>query len=434
MQREMTQPRVAILSAARTPFTKAGTTQKKVPAHELGRAALREALERANLRPPEVTEVIFGNIAQPPEATNIARVIALRAGLPASISAYTVNRNCGSALQALTDGVEKIQSGAASFVAVGGTESMSRIPLFYSESFGEKLERTARAKSPLEKAAALSQFRPADFKPVIGLMVGLTDNVCGLNMGETAEVLAREFRISRELQDQFALESHQRAAAAQASGRFAVEIAPVPLPPRYDSFSAQDVSIRAQQSMEALAKLRPVFDKRFGTVTAGNSSQITDGAGALVLASEAVVRQRGLPVLGWVRGFAYAGLDPRRMGLGPVFATAKLLEAERMRFEDIDLIEINEAFAAQVLACEAAFASDAFAARELGRSNALGVIDPERRNVNGGAIALGHPVGATGARLVQTLLLELHMRELALGLVTLCIGGGQGAAVLLETA
>jgi acetyl-CoA acetyltransferase family protein len=429
----MAQPRVAIISAARTPFTKAGTTQKKVPAHELGRAALREAIERANLRPAEVTEVIFGNIAQPPEATNIARVIALRAGLPTSISAYTVNRNCGSALQALTDGVEKIQRGA-SFVAVGGTESMSRIPLFYSESFGEKLERTARAKSPLEKIGAFSQFRPADFKPVIGLLVGLTDNVCGLNMGETAEVLAREFRISRELQDQFALESHQRAAAAQTSGRFALEIVPVPLPPRYDSFSTQDVGIRAQQSMEALAKLRPVFDKRFGTVTAGNSSQITDGAAALVLASEDVVRQRGLPVLGWVRGFAYAGLDPRRMGLGPVFATSKLLDAERLRLANIDLIEINEAFAAQVLASEVAFASDLFAQRELGHSSALGVVNPERRNVNGGAIALGHPVGATGARLVETVLMELHLRGLELGLVTLCIGGGQGAAVLLEAA
>jgi len=177
-----------------------------------------------------------------------------------------------------------------------------------------------------------------------------------------------------------------------------------------------------------------VFERRFGTVTAGNSSQITDRAGALILASENTVRERGLPVLGWVRGFAYAGLDPRRMGLGPVFATAKLLEQERMRFDDIDLIEINEAFAAQVLACEAAFASDTFAQRELGRSNALGVMDPERRNVNGGAIALGHPVGATGARLVQTLLLELRRRGLSLGLVTLCIGGGQGAAVLLETA
>ena len=425
---------VAIVSAARTPFTKAGTTQKRVPAHELGRAALREALERAGVRPSEVTEVIFGNIAQPPEATNIARVIALRSGIPETVSAYTVNRNCGSALQALTDGVEKIRAGAASLVAVGGTESMSRIPLFYSESFGDKLERTVRARNPLEKVGAFSKFRPSDFKPVIGLLVGLTDNVCGLNMGETAEVLAREFHISREGQDQFALESHRRAAAAQRSGRFAEEIVPVPLPPRYDTFSFQDVGLRSEQSMEALGRLRPVFDRRFGTVTAGNSSQITDGAGALVLASEETVRTRGLPVLGWVRGFAYAGLDPSRMGLGPVFATAKLLESERMSLRDVGLVEINEAFAAQVLACEAAFASDAFAVRELGLSRSLGEIDPERRNVNGGAIALGHPVGATGARLVQTLLIEMQKQNVGLGLVTLCIGGGQGAAVLLESA
>ena len=430
----MANPRVAIVSAARTPFTKAGTTQKRVPAHELGRAALREALERAELRPAEITEVVFGNIAQPPEATNIARVIALRAGLPASISAYTVNRNCGSALQALTDGVEKIQGGAAHLLAVGGTESMSRIPLFYSESFGDKLERTARARTPLEKVGAFSKFRPSDFKPVIGLLVGLTDNVCGLNMGETAEVLAREFHISREGQDQFALESHRRAALAQSSGRFAEEIVPVPLPPRYDTFSLQDVGLRPQQSIEALGRLRPVFDRRFGTVTAGNSSQITDGAAALVLASEDAVRSRHLPVMGWVRGFAYAGLDPRRMGLGPVFATAKLLGTEHIPLRTVGLVEINEAFAAQVLACEAAFASDVFAENELGIPRALGEIDPERRNVNGGAIALGHPVGATGARLVQTLLVEMQKRDVSLGLVTLCIGGGQGAAVLLERA
>jgi acetyl-CoA acetyltransferase family protein len=428
----MAEPRVAVLAAARTPFTKAGGPQKRVPAHELGRSALREALERAQVRPAEVDLVIFGNIAQPAEATNIARVVALRAGLPTSISAYTVNRNCGSALQALTDGVEKIRLRTARLVAVGGTESMSRIPLFYADSYGDKLERAARAKSPFEKIEAFSRFRPRDFKPVIGILVGLTDNVCGLNMGDTAEVLAREFRISREGQDQFALESHRRAAAAQASGRFAEEIVPVPLPPRYDTFSSQDVGLRAQQSMEALARLRPVFDRKFGTVTAGNSSQITDGAGALLLASEDMVRDRGLSVLGWVRSFAYAGLDPRRMGLGPVFATAKLLDASGVQVSDLGLIEMNEAFAAQVLACEAAFASDAFAARELGRSTALGAIDPERLNVNGGAIALGHPVGATGARLVQTVLLEMRRRDVPLGLVTLCIGGGQGAAVLLE--
>ena len=425
---------VAVVAAARTPFTKAGTAQKRVPAHELGRVALREAVERAGIRPGVIDEVIFGNIAQPPEATNIARVITLRAGIPASVPAYTVNRNCGSALQALTDGADKLRAGTASVVAVGGAESMSRIPLLFPESFAAKLGRAAGARNPVARAGALATLRPADLKPVVGLLVGLTDNASGLNMGETAELLAREFRLSREMQDQFALESHRRAAAAQARGRFAREIVPAPLPPEYTSFSSLDVGIRPGQTMEALARLRPAFDRRYGTVTAGNSSQITDGAGALILASERAVRERDLPVLGWLRGFAYAGLDPRRMGLGPVHATARLLESNGVALRDIGLFEMNEAFAAQVLANLAAFASDAFAAQELGRLHALGEIDPARLNVNGGAIALGHPVGATGARLVQTVLLEMRERDVELGLVTLCIGGGQGAAVLLERA
>jgi len=311
---------------------------------------------------------------------------------------------------------------------------MSRIPLLYPESYVAKMSRAARARNPLARAGALATLRPADWKPVVGLLVGLTDNASGLSMGDTAEILAREFRLSREIQDQFALESHRRAAAAQAGGRFAREIVPVPLPPDYASFSNEDVGIRSGQTMEALARLRPVFDRRYGTVTAGNSSQLTDGAGALLLASESAVRDRDLPVLGWVRGYAYAGLEPRRMGLGPVHATARLLESTGVTLRDIGLIEMNEAFAAQVLANLAAFASDVFAVKELGRLHALGEINPSLLNVNGGAIALGHPVGATGARLVQTLLLEMRERDVELGLVTLCIGGGQGAAVLLERA
>jgi len=426
--------RVAVVAAARTPFTKAGTVQAAVPAYELGRVALREAVERAGLLPEEIDEVIFGNIAQPADATNIARVVALRAGLPRSMSAYTVNRNCGSALQALADGVLRIRAGLARVVAAGGTESMSGIPLFFPESMKAKMARLARARTPLARLEVFASMRPADLKPVVGLLVGLTDNVCGLNMGETAEILAREWKISREGQDAFALESHRRAAAAQKSGRLAEEIVPVPLPPRYDAFAKEDVGLRPDQSTEALAKLKPVFDRRYGTVTAGNSSQITDGAGALILASEAAVREKELPVLGWVRDAAFAGLDPARMGLGPAFACARLFERTGVALRDIGLIELNEAFAAQVIANEAAFASERFAAEHLGRLRALGEIDRARLNVNGGAIALGHPVGATGARLVQTLLLEMKHRDVELGLATLCIGGGQGGAVLLERA
>ncbi len=430
----MTTQRVAVLSAVRTPFTKAGGVQRTVPAYELGRVALRESVERSGIPEDSVEEVILGNIAGPADATNIARVVALRAGLPRHIPAYTVNRNCASALQAVADGMLRIRAGVARVVAVGGTESMSQVPLLVSRPTQDKLERAMRARSVPERLAAYARFRPADLKPVIGLLVGLTDNVCGLNMGETAEVLAREFSISREAQDRFALESHRRAAAAHESGRLAREIQPVPLPPDYTRFSTEDVGFRAQQSMAALGKLRPVFDKRYGTVTAGNSSQITDGAGALVLASEGFVEEHGLSPLGYVRAAAFAGLDPARMGLGPVMATARILREQGLSVADIGLIEMNEAFAAQVLANLEAFASDTFARNELDRDRALGALDPERLNVNGGAIALGHPVGATGARLVQTLLVEMAERDVELGLATLCVGGGQGASVLLERA
>jgi acetyl-CoA acyltransferase len=430
----MSSPRVAVVSAARTPFTKAGTVLKRVPAQDLGRIALREALERASVLPEDVDEVIFGNIAQPPEATNIARAVALQAGIPPRVPAYTVNRNCGSALQAVADAALRIREGTARIVAAGGTESMSRIPLFFPESAAAKFARVARARRPLTRMSASLGFRPADFKPVIGLMVGLTDRWSGLNMGETAEVLAREFRISREAQDDFALTSHRRASAAQREGRLGEEITPVPVPPRYDELAFEDVGIRHDQSLAALARLSPAFDRRFGTVTAGNASQITDGAGALVLAAEETARERELPVLGWVRGAAFAGCDPARMGLGPVHATARLFDETGVTLRDVGLIEMNEAFAAQVIANEIAFASEVYARRGLGRGHPLGEIDRERLNVNGGAIALGHPVGATGARLVQTLLLEMKRRDVELGLVTLCIGGGQGGAVLLERA
>ena len=429
-----TKPRVAVLSAARTPFTKAGGPQKRIPAYELGRVALREALERSGVAGGDLGEVILGNIAGPAEATNIARVIALRAGIPQSVPAYTVNRNCASALQAVAEGFLRIRAGTESLVAVGGAESMSQVPLFFPESAKDKLEQVQRAKSLPERVAAFAAFRPADFKPVIGLLLGLTDNYCGLNMGETAEVLAREWNIPREEQDAFALASHQRASAAQKSGRLAREIVPVPQRPKLDGFVSEDVGIRHEQSMPALAKLKPVFDRRYGSVTAGNSSQITDGAGALILASDAEATRRGLKPLGYIRAAHFAGLDPARMGLGPAYATARLLERESMELRSIGLVEMNEAFAAQVLANLRAFTSLAFARESLGRNTVLGEIDPARLNVNGGAIALGHPVGATGARLVQTLLLEMADRDVELGLVTLCVGGGQGAALLLERA
>jgi acetyl-CoA acyltransferase len=421
-----------IVGGARTPFAKAWGALRKMPAWDLGRIAASEAIARAAVDPSEIDEVIFGNIAQPADATNIARVIALRANLPRSVPAFTVNRNCASGIQAVADAALRIEAGHADVVLAGGVESMSRIPFFYLPETQDLFMKAMRARTAGERAAVFMKFRPRHFKPVVALEVGLGDRVAGLNMGETAEVLAKRFQIGREEQDAFALESHRRAARATTSGRLREEIVPVFLPPDYHETVADDVGFRPDQSLEALGKLRPVFDRKFGTVTAGNSSQITDGAAALVLASEERAREAGLPILGRIRSWAFAGCDPAAMGLGPAFATPRALRRGGASFRDVKLLEINEAFAAQVIACERAFASRDFAARELGQPEAIGEIDRSITNVNGGAIALGHPVGCTGARLVLTLCLELARRKQDLGLATLCVGGGQGAAILIE--
>jgi acetyl-CoA acetyltransferase family protein len=423
-----------IVGGARTPFVKAWGAFRKVPAWDLGRIAASEAISRSAVDPAEIDEVIFGNIAQPADSTNIARVIALRANVPRSVPAYTVNRNCASGIQAVVDAALRIESGLAEVVLAGGVESMSRIPFFYLPETQDLFMKAMRARSTGGRLAAFMKFRPRHFKPVVALEVGLNDPVAGLNMGETAEVLAKRFQIGREEQDRFSLESHQRAARATGSGRFREEIVPVFLPPGYQETVADDIGFRAEQSLEALAKLRPFFDRKFGTVTAGNSSQITDGAAALVLASEERAREAGLPILGRIRSWGFAGCDPASMGLGPAYATPVALKRGGATFRDVKLLEINEAFAAQVIACERAFASRDFAAKELGLAEPIGEIDRSVTNVNGGAIALGHPVGCTGARLVLTLCLELARRNKELGLATLCVGGGQGAAILIERA
>ena len=425
---------VVILEGARTPFCRAGTLLADLDAVELGRAAVREAIERSEVSGDEIDEVVVGNIAGPHDAANVGRVIALSAGVPRRVPAATVNRNCGSALQAIADAALKIRSGEAEVVVAAGVESMSRIPVLYPESFKRILARAARAKSAGARLAAFASLRPRDFKPVIALETGLTDPVSGLNMGETAEVLAREFGVTREEQDRFALESHRRAARAWSEGRLGQEVAPLPLPPRYDTLAEKDNGLRENQSLEALAKLKPWFDREYGTVTAGNSSQITDGAAAVVLASEEKAREARLPILGRVRAIAFAACDPERMGLGPVYATPLALARAGVTLAQIGLVEINEAFAAQVIACVRAMESASFVREKLGLSAPVGSLDPDRTNVNGGAIALGHPVGASGARLVLTLLKEMARRDVALGLATLCIGGGQGGAIVVERA
>ncbi len=423
------RPPTWIVAGVRTPFARAGTVFRRTPVYELGRVAVAELLSRTGTDPGRLDEVVLGNCAQPAEAANVARVTALRAGVPARVPGFTVHRNCASGMEAVADASDRVALGDARLVLAGGMESMSQIPLQYAFSYGDWLEGLMRARTPLARAGAVARFRPHMLKPRLSLIEGLTDLTCGLNMGETAEVLAREFRITRERQDEFALRSHRLAVAARE--RLREEIVPVFPPPDYQAVQ-DDVGPRDKQSLEQLAKLRPYFDRRHGTVTVGNACPVTDGAVALLVADEATALAGGAPPLGRLRAFAFAGLEPQRMGLGPVYAIHRVLAREGLALADVDLFEINEAFAAQVLACLEASRSEAFGRSELGRDSALGEIPLERLNVNGGAIALGHPVGASGARLLLTLLLELRRRQLKRGIAALCVGGGQGAAFLVE--
>ena len=423
---------IVITHGLRTVYAKFGTALRDVSAVELGRQAIGELVERADIDPRRIDEVIVGCAGNPIDAANVARVIALRANLPRPTPAVTVQRNCGSGLEAITAAAERIRSGRARVVVAAGVESMSGYPLLFSKPAQRKFEVLARARNAAHRAAALLRFRPADFKPEIALQIGLTDPVCGLNMGETAEVLAKEFRISREQQDEFALRSHQRAITSEEAGIFDDERIPVYLPPAFDEVVETDVGPRRDQSREALARLKPIFDRRTGTVTPGNACMVTDGAAAVLVMDAATAAELRLEPLGRIAGYAWAGCSPGRMGLGPCYATPAALDEAGITLAELDLVELNEAFAAQVLACEICLKSRSFARQELGRDAAVGELDPERLNINGGAIALGHPVGSTGTRLVVTLLHSMARRAERWGLATLCIGGGQGGAMVLE--
>lgn len=425
-----------IVGGVRTPFVKAGAAFNALSAQELGRLAVRELLDRASVDPAYVDELICGNVASPVDAANVGRVIALRAGIPRDKIAHTVSRNCASGFECVTQACDRIVAGRARCIVAVGVDSMSHIPLFYPKNFADKLLRLSTAKSAWQKLKTFASFRLSDLQPQIGIKLGLTDPVSGLMMGETAEKLAREFGISREEQDQFALRSHQLAAAAWKENRLASEVMTVYVENRDGGVQpiSQDIGFRADQSLESLAKLKPYFDRRWGSVTIGNSCQVTDGAAALLIVEANMARELGLTPLGRVRDYAYAGCDPARMGLGPVFATSRVLRQTGLKLSDMQLVELNEAFAAQAIACLRGFESPSGVCAAAGCDIApLGTLDRDRLNVNGGAIALGHPVGATGARLILTLLHELRRRNLSRGLATLCIGGGQGGAVVVET-
>jgi len=424
--------RIAIIDGLRTPIAKASGKLKNLQAETLGSFVVSELALRVGIEYDAYDEVIIGNVSQPAHAANIARVIALKAGFNEKTPAYTVHRNCASGMESITSASEKILSGRGEIYMAGGVESMSNIPLLFNKKMSSLFEAFFQSKSLIEKLKTLTSFTPSHLKPIIGLMQGLTDPLTGLMMGSTAEILAQDFGISREEQDTYSLLSHQKAWAAQTNNIFSQEIAPIIYDASKGLIMSEDDGIREGQSMEALSKLRPFFDKINGTVTAGNSSQISDAAAAVVLMSESKAKEMGIEPLGFLREYTYAGLDPARMGLGPAYATAKILKMSKMSMSDFELIELNEAFASQVLANLYAFESKKYANTHLGRSLALGSIDTNILNVNGGAIALGHPVGMTGTRLVIHTLKELRRQNKNVGLATLCIGGGQGASLILE--
>lgn len=423
--------RIAIIDGLRSPQCKAGGQLKGWQADEIGATVARELLERSQLSPADIDEAVIGNVAQPGHCANIARIMALKAGLPQSMPAVTVHRNCASGMESVTTAAERLLSKRSDFILAGGTESMTHIPLMFGSKMTHLFMQMMKAKTPMAKLKALGSFRPSFLTPIIGIQIGLTDPFAGLNMGQTAEVLSREFGITRSEQDQFALQSHQRALAAQERGFFDGEILSLCAPPSFKPVDRDDGPM-ADQNLAKLKKLKPYFDRACGTVTVGNACPVTDGAAMMLLCREETAKERGLPVMGYLKDWRYAGLDGRKMGLGPAYATAALVRDGAFSMKDFERVELNEAFAAQYLANEKAFGSGDFGQQALGLSSALGELSPDITNVNGGAIALGHPVGATGARLILTLLRELKSSSKSCGLATLCIGGGQGASLVLE--
>ena len=423
------QREVYVVDGARTPFLKARTEPGQFSASDLAVSAGRELLARQPFSPTEFDEVVIGCVNPSEDEANIARVISLRLGCGKAVPAWTVQRNCASAMQALDSAAMNIASGRQELVLAGGTEAMSRAALFWNKKATQWFAQFSAARSASDKIALLTKLRPSFLQPVISILHGLTDPVVGISMGQTAENLAARFSISREEMDRFSLNSHERVAKAQAAGYFS-EL--VPIIASSGQLFNQDDGVRADTTLEKLAQLKPFFDKKFGQITAGNSSQITDGASLVILASAYAVKRYQLPVIGRLLDCQWGALEPEQMGLGPVFAATPILKRQELSLSDIDYWEINEAFAAQVIACLKAWEDEAFCQKELGLDKALGKIDDNRLNVDGGAIALGHPVGASGARIVLHLLNVLKRKNAKTGMAAICIGGGQGGAMLIE--
>lgn len=424
----MSHPVVYVVDGERTPFLKARGRPGPFSAADLACAASRSLLSRLSLSPKQLDGLVLGAVMPSEDEANIARLVGLRLGCDVRLPAYTVQRNCASGMQSIDSACQDIQQGRADLVLAGGVEAMSRAPLLWRSEAVHWLADYRAARGLLSKIKQLGRFKLRYGAPVIALLRGLRDPACGLSMGQTAEILAHVFGLTRAELDAFAYASHQHALAARDEAVYE----PIVALYHHGQVYAQDDGVRADPNTDKLAALSPFFDRPFGMVTAGNSSQITDGAAMLLLASEAAVKRYDLPVLGRIGGTAWAGLPPNKMGLGPVAATEALFNQTGLGVTDIDYWEINEAFSAQVLACLRAFGSEEDAIKTEITRHALGAIDPRRVNIDGGAIALGHPVGASGARIVLHLLYVLKRHEARRGIATLCIGGGQGGAMLVE--
>jgi acetyl-CoA acyltransferase len=421
---------VAIIAGCRTPFAKAGTVYRDLAAVDLGKACVRELVERSGIDPATVGTVVMGQVIPSVKAPNLAREVVLGTGLPPEVPAHTVNRACASATQAIAEAASEIRAGHAEVAIAGGAESLSDVPVLHSKRMARALVEAARARSLPARLRAFAGVRPRDLAPQAP---AIGEPSTGLTMGQSAEKMAKENGITREEQDRIAYESHRRAAAAMDDGRLTAEIGAVLVPPDYTVAVTADNLLRRDTSLEALAALPPVFDRTYGTVTAGNSSPLTDGAAAVLLMSERRATADGLEPLAFIRSWAVAAVDPGgQLLMGPGLAIPKALDRAGLALADMDLIEMHEAFAAQVASNIQALESEAWAREKLGRTEPVGQVDRSRLNVNGGSIALGHPFGATGARIATTLANELKRRGGRYGLLSVCAQGGMGFAMVLE--
>ncbi len=422
--------RIAIVDGCRTPFVKAGEEFAEMDVVDLASVPAAELIHRTAIDPTEIDLSVFGVVVPALYAPNLGREVLLRLKLPRNITGITVNLACASSNRAITSGAEAILAGQADVVLAGGAESLSTVPITYSRNASQRFIDASRAKTVTKKAAILAKIRPKDLAPI---PPAIAEYTTGQTMGQSCEKMAKENAISRRAQDEIALHSHLCAADATAEGRFAEQIVATYPQPHHAKAVTEDTGIRADSTLDALANLRPVFDRDYGTLTAGNSSPLTDGASAVLLMSEKKAKALGYEPLGYIRSYAYAALDPATQLLqGPAYAAPQALDRAGLDLKDMDLVEMHEAFAAQILSNMKAFASKKFAQRELGRKEPVGEVDLERFNVNGGSISIGHPFGATGARVTMQILNELKRRDGQFGLITVCAAGGSGFAMVVE--